>query len=326
MRSRGDGGFLIGLCAVIVLAFWRPEWGGGGERGLPVDLLRPAGVFLIFFNQGLGLSREALCRGAGNWRLHLCVQSAVFLLVPLLAFLLILATVPLLPEGDLRAGFLYLAVLPTTITSAVVLTSAANGDGAGALFNTTLSNVAGVFIVPAFCLLVLLDGPAGMAPPGPVLMAVAWQILLPLLLGLLMRPVLGAWAERRQRGLRALNLGIICFLVYTAFCESLVEGVWANLPAPALAATFLLAVLFLALFSAAVWAYSRLYRLAPPARVAAFFCGSQKTLAAGLPLAASIFGGVEGGPDLGLVILPLLLYHPAQLFLAGWLLPRLRLA
>jgi sodium/bile acid cotransporter 7 len=324
MRFRSDFGFLLGLCAAILLAFWRPAW-GAGEDGLPVAFLRPAGVFVIFFSQGLGLSLEALRRGMADWRLHLCVQGCGYLLAPLLALLLIVLAKPLLPEADLRSGFLYLAILPTTITSAVVLTSAAGGDTAGALFNTTLSNVAGVFIVPAFCLLFLLDGRAeGGGDPGPVFASVALQILLPLALGQALRPVLGRWAEERRQGLRALNLGIVCFLVYAAFCASVLEGIWADLPAPALAAAFLIVLLFVGLLAGCAWMCGGLFRLAPAARLAAFFCGSQKTLAAGLPLAASIFGGGAGGPDLGLIILPLLICHPAQLILGGWLMPRLR--
>jgi len=46
------------------------------------DLLNNAGVALILFLQGLAMAVEQMKTGAGNWRLHLIVQSFTFLLFP----------------------------------------------------------------------------------------------------------------------------------------------------------------------------------------------------------------------------------------------------
>ncbi len=48
--------------------------------------------------------------------------------------------------------------------------------------------------------------------------------------------------------------------------------------------------------------------------IAAVFCGSKKTLASGIPLAALIFGN---HPGLGLIVLPIMLYHQLQLFVCA---------
>jgi sodium/bile acid cotransporter 7 len=44
--------------------------------------------------------------------------------------------------------------------------------------------------------------------------------------------------------------------------------------------------------------------------------GSQKSLATGVPLANVIFGA---HPGLGVILLPVMIYHPIQLFVCGWL-------
>jgi sodium/bile acid cotransporter 7 len=49
--------------------------------------------------------------------------------------------------------------------------------------------------------------------------------------------------------------------------------------------------------------------------VAVVFCGSQKSLVAGIPIASVLFSG----PMLGIVVLPIMLYHPMQLVVGAWL-------
>ena len=56
-------------------------------------------------------------------------------------------------------------------------------------------------------------------------------------------------------------------------------------------------------------------------RISALYCGTQKTLALGAPLLAILF---ELNPDLGLLSLPIVLYHPVQLLVGGALAPRLQ--
>ena len=54
-------------------------------------------------------------------------------------------------------------------------------------------------------------------------------------------------------------------------------------------------------------------------RIAAIFCGSKKSIAAGIPMAQLIFAG---DPRLGLILLPLMIYHPLQLVICGVLAER----
>ncbi len=309
------------MAAVVPAAWLWPEVGvEGGVVG--ADWIRSAAVTLIFFFQGLSLSFQSLCRGVMDVRLHLCCQIAIFVIGPLLALLLLAATSPILTDPALRAGFIYLGILPTTVASATALTSVAGGNVTGALFNATLSNIAGVFIVPLVVFIFLIDGNEESVSLGQGLAGVIQLILVPLSLGMVCRSWLGRWAATHRVALRRATAAIILYLIYIAFCRSFTEAVWERMPGSELAVAAAGAVLFLVLLSVASWRLARAFRLPPSSLVAALFCGSQKTLVAGLPMAVSLFAATDARElDLSLVLVPLLCYHPMQLLLAGWLVP-----
>ena len=62
-------------------------------------------------------------------------------------------------------------------------------------------------------------------------------------------------------------------------------------------------------------AAARAFGFAHADEVAAVFCGSQKSLVAGIPIASVLFAG----PTLGMVVLPIMIYHPLQLVVCAWL-------
>ena len=63
----------------------------------------------------------------------------------------------------------------------------------------------------------------------------------------------------------------------------------------------------------------RLIGLPQEDHIAAVLCGSKKTLASGVPMAHLIFGA---NPALGLILVPIMVYHPLQLALCGVLAQR----
>jgi len=54
-------------------------------------------------------------------------------------------------------------------------------------------------------------------------------------------------------------------------------------------------------------------------RVPVVFCASQKTLALGITFVGILF---ENDPNVGLISLPLVIYHPAQILIGGWMAPK----
>jgi sodium/bile acid cotransporter 7 len=318
--------FIFGLLGAVLIAFLFPHL-GAREGPLKAGLLTKLGVMVIFFLQGLSLKTRELASGMRDLRIHGFVQAWIFLVSPLI---LVPAGLILKAFGQpgLAAGFFFLALIPTTISSAVAFSSAARGNVAAAIFNTTLSNVLGVFWVPTGCVLLFATGSGtGGSLIGPLLLKLSWLILLPLLAGQLLRPFLNnlAWFNRVRPAFKSVNHGIILFIVFSAFSESVLNDTWGAVPTGSVVFLLLLTGLAVLLVHAGVWISSGWFLKRHEDRVTALFCGSQKTLAAGAPMAVAIFanGDQLAHLNLSLILLPLLCYHPIQLFLAAFLLPRL---
>lgn len=308
--------FLVGLVLAVSMAWIFPE---GGARGglLPVETLTRGGVVVIFFLQGLTLASEQIWGGLVRWRLHLLIQSFIFVGAPVLALSLVLIFRSALP-ADLAIGFIFLGALPTTISSALVFTTLAGGNVTLALVNTTIANIAGVLLTPLWIsLFVRVHGES--ISLGPVILKVALLILLPLIVGQILRRWLHQKADARKKQFAILSSCIVLFIVYSSFSDSVVSGFWVQTGLRLSLGAVGLVLLYFTLVMGAVLLIARLLRLSPSDQPAVVFCASQKTLAAGVPMATLIFGA---GPALGLILLPVMLYHPLQLLVGGALIGR----
>jgi sodium/bile acid cotransporter 7 len=192
----------------------------------------------------------------------------------------------------------------------------AGGDTAGAVVAASLSSVIGVFLTPA--LVALLMSAHADVGPGAVL-RIVFQFLVPFLLGQLVRPVLGAWVMRNDRWLKHVDRSSILLVVYLAFSAGMTAGVWSRVSAWAVVVVAALCLALLAVACGALVGLGRLLRFARPARIALLFCGSNKSLATGLPMAAVLFPG----RDVALIVLPLMIYHQLQIIAGGIIATRL---
>jgi solute carrier family 10 (sodium/bile acid cotransporter), member 7 len=309
--------FVLGLAGATALAFVVPELGARGGPLRP-ELTTRAGVAAIFFMQGLAIAPAALRLGALSWRLHVAVQLFIFVGFPLAMIALDAAGGRLLP-ADVRLGFLFMAILPTTISGCVVLTAAAGGNVAGALFNSALANIAGVAITPAWAAL-LLSARAEALPLVPMVTEIALLLLAPLAAGQLVRPLLRRVWEPDRRWLSMIANAIILFIVFAAISGSVLSGAFVE---SGWSATLLVAFVVCAIFVAATALAAlagRALRFGYADRAALLFCAPQKTLAAGAPLVQILFAGHAG---LGLILLPIMIYHAVQLVGGGVLAQRL---
>lgn len=311
MKFRPDW-FLLGMIVAVAFAWGFPDPGAQGGWMQP-ELLTKAGVALVFFLHGMGLSLAAMKAGVMRWKVHLVVQVTTFLLFPVIG-----AGVYYAARGsfgqDAALGFFYLCALPSTVSSSVAMTALARGNVAAAVFNATLSSLIGIIMTPLW-IRFLLHADAAQAMPfyGVVLDLMQW-LLLPLLVGQGLRRWCVGWAMRNKKTISIVDRTTILLLVYTSFCDSVKWGVWEAHDASVLlfAAVGALVLFFVVL--ALTTMLARLLALAEEDRIAAVFCGSKKSLAQGIPMATLIFGN---HPGIGLVLLPILIYHPLQLFLCG---------
>lgn len=308
--------FIVSLPLAIALAWLVPDAGATGGW-LRSEVTTKLGVALIFLFQGLTLPSSALKQGASQWRLHLLVQAFTFLLFPLIGMALDALAGRHLPP-DLRLGFLFLCVLPSTVSMSVVLTGLAGGNTVGAIFNAALSNIIGVFITPIWVAWLMKSG--GQSQPlGGVVKEVVVLLLLPLAVGQLIRVFATSWADQNKKRLGNAASGLILFLVFTAFCNSVKAQFWAQQSAGVLFAASAGVVLIFIIAIALIEVLARMFKLDRPDRITATFCAPQKTIASGIPLAKAIFGA---HPGLGLILLPILFYHPLQLIVCGVLADR----
>ncbi len=313
--------FVCLLPVAFALAWLMPEIASKGGWTRP-ELTTKLGVGLIFVLQGLALPMAALRAGVGQWRLHAVVQGMTYVGLPVIGLALAALAGRWLPD-ELRIGLVFLAVLPSTVSSAAVLTANAGGNTAGAIFNAVLSSLLGVVLTPALLAVALsLQGvgvAGGEVDAWAVIVELVKLIILPLLFGQMLRLRLADWAGRHKKRLSTLSMGLILFIVFAAFCDASKAEVWtrhgAALPLQALAIAGVLFVVATAVTRAAV----RAVKLGRGDLIAAEFCAVQKTLASGVPLAGVVFAG---DPRTGLILLPLLIYHPLQLTLHGALAAR----
>lgn len=311
-KSRLDW-FLLGMVAATLLAWWFPEPGAKGGALHP-ELLNKLGVALIFFLHGLLLSFAALRAGTLSWRLHLVVQLSTFAVCPLIG-LAVLRLIDGALDPSLGLGIFYLCALPSTVSSSVAMTAAARGNVPAAVFNATLSSVLGVFLTPLWVGAVM--GATGVSLPlGRVVLDLVLWLLLPLALGQLFRPLFGAFATRHKKKVGVVDRSTLLLLVYTSFCDSVQSGVWLGSGVGALLATLAFSVGLLGVLLVSVNAVCNRLGFSVEDRIAAVFCGSKKTLASGVPMARLMFAGQ---PGLSLILLPIMIYHPLQLVVCGWL-------
>ncbi len=310
--------FLIGMIAATALAWAWPAPGAAGGWMHP-ELVTKCGVALIFFLHGVLLSFGAMRAGALNWRLHAVVQCCTFLFFPLLGIALY-STLGEWVSPELKLGLVFLCALPSTVSSSVAMTAAARGNVAGAVFNATLSSLIGVFLTPLWIALVLKT--SGQAQPiGPVILDLLRWLVLPLAIGQACHPWLGPFALRHKARVGLVDRGTILLLVYTSFCDSFQQHIWSGHGSSQL---WLVLGIALALFALAMWVMSLTagaLGFTREDKIAAMFCGSKKTLASGVPMAKLIFGA---HPGLGLILLPIMIYHPLQLIICGVLAERWR--
>jgi solute carrier family 10 (sodium/bile acid cotransporter), member 7 len=269
-----------------------------------------AAVGLQFFISGIRVAPAAAWQGLKSWRLQGLILAATFVFFPLLGVLASLGLSPFLP-GNLLTGLVFLCTLPTAVQTATAFTGIARGNTAAAVCAASISNVLGILLTPLLVML-LLGATGSVSLDGVV--RIGFQIFVPFLAGQLLHRYLGPWAGRHAFPLRMVDRGAILLVVYSAFGAAVAHGIWQQIPATQLALT---AGACAGLLAVALWTTSFTARRAGfglPEQSAITFCGSEKSLATGLPISAILFQA----PVAGVVILPVIMYHALQLVVCAY--------
>ena len=311
LKRFGLDPFILSLFGAIFLAWLAPSWGAEHENWSPAEVAG-WGVGVIFFFYGLRLSGEKLKAGLQNVRLHTVVQLTTFVLFPLLV-LAVMALVDTRANHYLWLGIFFMATLPSTVSSSVVMVSMAGGNVPAAIFNASVSSLIGVFVTPLWMSL-FLAADEGAHSLGEAIAGLVFQVLVPVGAGMLLHRRWGAFAERHRRWLNLFDQAVISSFVYTSFCESFEMHMFDTVSWPLLAAlTAGMTALFFAVYGI-VLAVSRRMRFNREDRIAALFCGSKKSLVHGTVMSKVL---VADHTLTGILLLPIMIYHAMQLVVVG---------
>jgi sodium/bile acid cotransporter 7 len=306
MRRLPIDPYIAAIVGMVCLASILPVHGVGATIA---GHATTAAIALLFFLHGARLAPRAALSGARHWRLHIVGLTATFVLFPLLV-LSARAVAPHLLTPPLWTGLILLSVLPSTVQSSIAFTSIGRGNVPAALCAATASNLLGMGLTPLLAgFLLSAKGGFSLHGAGDILL----ELLLPFAAGQAARPLIGAWAGRNKTLLGLVDRGSILLVVYTAFSEGVNQGIWHQLSLAdlgillAVDAALLGAVITLTTLAARVLHFSR------ADEVTIVFCGSKKSLASGLPMATVLLAS----RSIGLIVLPLMLFHQIQLMVCA---------
>lgn len=301
--------FVLALLATLALATLLPA---SGNAAIVVNWLANITVVLLFFFHGAKLARSAVLTGLTHWRLHLLILACTFVMFPLLGLLMAALFGDFLSPA-LWTGILYLAALPSTVQSSIAFVSIAKGNVPAAIASASSSQMVGVLLTPV--IVGLIAGAQG----GEVALAgmgkVALLILLPFIVGHLLRPWIGDFVTKYKATIAITDRATILIAVYSAFSAAVIEGIWSRLPLPDFAVLFALCCVMLALALLFTRTVARLLKFKREDEIVIVFCGTKKSLVQGVPMARVLFAG----PDLGLILLPIMIFHQVQLMVCAWI-------
>ena len=295
-------GFTLAIIAIVILALMLPC---RGTAAWLVQIGSDAAIALLFFLQGARLSRAAVLAGILHWRLHLLIVAATFVVFPLLGLALKPVAGSVLTE-PLYIGLLFLCALPSAVQASVIFTSIAGGNVPAALCSASLSSVIGIVLTPLLVgLLIHTHGDAPLNGIGSIVL----HLLLPFLAGQALQGRMAAWLERHGRGVKLVDRVSVLLMVYGAFSAGTLSGMWLRIPASGFVALAIVDAALLAVMLGGTAFVARRLGFSREDEIAIVFCGSKKSLVSGIPMANALF------PDalVGLVVLPLMIFHQLQL-------------
>ncbi|CAG7588180.1 bile acid:sodium symporter family protein [Rhodococcus opacus] len=301
-------GFVLGIVAVAILGSVFPVSGTGQTV---LDWATRIAIGILFLLYGARLSPQEALKGLKHWRLHSVVFAATFVLFPLIGLALRILVPGVLSE-DLYTGILYLCLVPSTVQSSIAFTSIAKGNVAGAIVSASFSNLIGVFVTPA--LVILLMNTTGDAHVDfSSILDIVLQLLLPFFVGQLIRPLVIDWLQKHSEPTRIVDRGSIFLVVFSAFSASMNEGIWHTVTVWQVIGVVLVCCVVLAVVLAVTALAGLKLGFSVPDRIVIVFCGSKKSLATGLPMASVLFVG----QPVGLIVLPLMIFHQIQLIVCA---------
>ena len=271
-------------------------------------------IVLIFFFSGLILDARQIKSGIMDAKGIIAALIIIFLVAPVIAALF--GALPV--DAGVLIGIFLVAVMPTTLSSGVVMTGAAGGNMAQALVITILANGLAVFTIPVMLslLLRLVGGSAVVyIDKLAIMIKLGFYVLLPLCFGLTIKLLTKSLMDRVVYRLQMLNQLLVLAIVWMAMSQA--RGTILNSSA-SVGIVLLLVFGFHGLLLVAAGIFAGCLKLGKGRRESVIFMGGQKTLPLSIILQVSLF------PQYGLALVVCVLHHLIHLLMDGYLVGRLK--
>ena len=297
--------FIVSLFVAILIAYLLPQ----GPELLHLKIITDIGIGLIFFFYGLKLSPKELRLGFSNYKIHILVQLTTFLVFPIL----VLGMLPFFESGtgsNLWLALFFLAALPSTVSSSIVMVSLARGNVPSAIFNASLSGLIGIFVTPLWLSVFMSD--SAEFEFLAVIQKLFLQVLLPLIIGLILQQFFGDWARKNSSKISFFDKSVIVLIVYSSFSAAFVSELFLSVGVLDLVKLLILVLLLFFIVYFGIGRLCQMFGWKIEDRITAQFCGTKKSLVHGSVMVKIIFGSSAAN---ALFLLPIMLYHVLQLLI-----------
>ncbi|XP_023310942.1 sodium/bile acid cotransporter 7-like isoform X2 [Anoplophora glabripennis] len=208
--------------------------------------------------------------------------------------------------------------MPPPVSSAVILTRAAQGNETAAILNSVLGSFIGIIITPLSLLFNL--GSTTIVPLLGTIIQLTTTVLMPLLLGQSIKAFTNFRGHRLP--LNTVSQCALLFVIYTTFCDTFLVPETGLSALDVIFTVFSVLILQLTLMGLS-FKISRYFKRLYSAQdvIAIVFCSTHKSLTLGIPILRIMFHGYA---HLSQISLPLLVYHPTQIILGGLMVSHLK--
>jgi len=266
-------------------------------------------IFIIFIFSGLLMEGDQIKAGIRD------VKSTVLSLAVILVFApiagLLLSLLPM--DIGVAIGVFIVAVMPTTLSSGIVMTGIAGGNMAHALFVTILSNLIAIFSIPVVLsiLLSFLNQETELAiDQGAILTKLLLLVLFPLMIGMVAKAKVFNASRLGQFKFQIINQFMILGIVFISLAGA--KQVLVGKGAAFLYILVLVGGFHLMLLGGS-FLLVKLFRVEKGRYESIVFMGSQKTLALSVMIQVTYFN------EFGTALLVCVVHHIIHLMMDGYL-------
>lgn len=266
-------------------------------------------IFLIFIFSGLLIDSDQVNAGIRDVKSTVLSLAVIIVFAPLAA--LLLSLFPL--ETGVAIGLFIVAVMPTTLSSGIVMTGIAGGNMAHALFVTILSNCIAIFSIPVVLsiLLPFLGQEKDLAiDQGAIIIKLILLVLFPLMIGMVAKAKLLYSSQPGKFKFQVINQFMILGIVFISLAGA--KQVLVGKGAVFLYILVLVSGFHLMLLGGS-FLLVKLFRVEKGRYESIVFMGSQKTLALSVMIQVTYFN------EFGTALLVCVVHHIIHLMIDGYL-------